>query len=98
MVGGADAEAVSELFGGEPVVVIGGRGILLGFEEAFEILLLGGGGLEEEQDVVKVEGGGGESLIVAGLGLPGDVVFYGARLGAVDGCCDAVGRGRGCDG
>ncbi len=65
-IGRGGAEAVGVLFRGQPLVVVGGSGVLLLFEEGVQIGLLLRGWFEEDRNMLEGEGGVSAAEIVGG--------------------------------
>ncbi len=83
-IGLRDAEAVGELFGSEPALVIGRAGCLLIGEKFFEIGFLRGGLSEREGDVGDFSRWGEAALFEFGPGFRMNVPGEGDALRAID--------------
>jgi hypothetical protein len=81
---GRRAEASAVLLGREPVVEVGGAGLLLGFDEGVELGLTGGGGVENEDETVELGFWGDRAAVELGTGLWVRVAGEGDGLGLVD--------------
>ena len=84
-----EAEAVAELFGGEPFAVVGRSGKLLLRQKGVDCR----GRLEEEGGVADGHGGIDRALIVVRNGSGMDVTLHGCHPGAIHRLDNAVLRG-----